>query len=44
MAPELNQETIDFSLEKADVFSLGVVLFNMVTGEMPFDSYKDPQF
>ena len=44
MAPELFKEVIDFSLDKADIFALGVILFNLVTGEMPFDSYKDPAY
>lgn len=44
MAPELNLPEIDFSLAKADVFALGVILFNLLTGTFPFSSVKDPQY
>mmetsp|Transcript_17564 Transcript_17564/g.12528 ORF Transcript_17564/g.12528 Transcript_17564/m.12528 type:complete len:112 (+) Transcript_17564:454-789(+) len=40
MAPELHLgKVIDW--EKADVFSLGVVLFNFVTGRWPFENSSE---
>ena len=44
MAPELYQKSIDCSLAKADVFSLGVILVNILTGEYPFESVKDERY
>ena len=44
MAPELYQKLIDCSLAKADVFSLGVILVNILTGEYPFESVKDERY
>jgi serine/threonine protein kinase len=38
MAPELANETVDKPLDKADVFSLGVILVNLLSGEYFFDS------
>jgi len=38
MAPELYQKEIDFPLDKADVFSLGVILVNFLTGTYSFSS------
>ena len=37
MAPELQREKIDFNVAKADVFSLGVLLVNFLTGQYPFE-------
>lgn len=44
-APEINSKKI-YNGEKADMFSLGVVLFQMLTGCMPFNkaSLEDPRF
>jgi serine/threonine protein kinase len=38
MAPELYSSNIDYSLANADVFALGVILINFLTGEYTFDS------
>jgi serine/threonine protein kinase len=38
MAPELYSNNIKDSLAKADVFALGVILINFLTGEYIFDS------
>ncbi len=38
MAPELYNKEIDFPLDKADVFSLGVILVNFLTGGYSFSS------
>jgi len=37
MAPELYSSNIDYSLANADVFALGVILINFLTGEYTFD-------
>lgn len=44
MAPELNLAQIDFPLAKADVFALGVLLFNLITGGFAFQSVDDPSY
>lgn len=36
MAPELYKHGIDFSLARCDVFSLGIILYNFITGEYAF--------
>jgi serine/threonine protein kinase len=41
MAPELYSTHITTSLANSDVFALGVILVNMLTGEYPFDSVYD---
>jgi serine/threonine protein kinase len=41
MAPELYEEEITVSLAKSDSFSLGVILFNLITGAYPFKSVND---
>jgi len=40
MAPEVSRGKYR---EKADIFSAGVIFFNMVTGEFPWDAITDPQ-
>ncbi|CDW76169.1 protein kinase domain containing protein [Stylonychia lemnae] len=42
-SPELFKKQIDSKLDKADVFSLGVVLFNLLTGKYPFYKAVNPQ-
>ena len=37
MPPELFEEEICSSLEKSDIFALGVILINFLTGAYPFD-------
>lgn len=44
MAPELYSDKIEFSLEKADIFALGVILYNLLTGVFPFKSVTDPMY
>jgi doublecortin-like kinase 1/2 len=41
MAPELYLKKIDKSLAKCDVFALGVILINFLTGHYPFHSVYD---
>ena len=36
MAPEIIKKSVKYDLFKAEVFSTGVLLFNMVTGLPPF--------
>ena len=38
MAPELYQAQIEGNLANADVFALGVILINFLTGDYAFDS------
>ena len=38
MAPELYLDEIKIPLDKADVFALGVILINFLTGTYPFES------
>jgi serine/threonine protein kinase len=38
MAPELYQKSIEFPLDKADIFSLGVILVNFLSGGYSFQS------
>ena len=41
-SPELYKKQIDSKLDKVDVFSLGVILFNFLTGNYPFYKAVDP--
>jgi hypothetical protein len=41
MAKELYEEVIDFPLDKGDVFALGVILINLLTGHYPFITVFD---
>ena len=42
MSPELfDKDMSPLSLAKSDVFSIGVVLFNLLTGAYPFNSVHD---
>jgi len=41
MAPELYEELVTQSLAKSDVFALGVILINLLTGDYPFNSVYD---
>jgi serine/threonine protein kinase len=41
MAPELYLEEVTQSLAKSDVFALGVILINFLTGKYPFRSVYD---
>ena len=41
MAPELYEEQVTQSLAKCDVFALGVILINLLTGVYPFGSVFD---
>ncbi len=41
MAPELYEEQVTQSLAKSDVFALGVILINLLTGDYPFNSVYD---
>lgn len=43
MAPELYQKVIEFPLDKSDVFALGVILINFITGDYTFDSVFDAE-
>lgn len=43
MAPELYLEHVSKSLAKCDVFALGVILINFLTGHYPFHSVYDDQ-
>ena len=40
MAPEIHQRKI-YDGKSADVFALGVILFTMVVGNLPFRKAKD---
>jgi serine/threonine protein kinase len=41
MAPELlNQKLFD---EKADIFSIGVITYTLITGDMPWDAETLPE-
>ena len=41
MAPELYLKEVNKSLAKCDVFALGVILINFLTGDYPFHSLYD---
>ena len=41
MAPELRNSSKRYNGSKIDVFSLGVVLFTLITGFMPFEQALD---
>jgi len=41
MAPELYMKEVNISLAKCDVFALGVILINFLTGDYPFHSVYD---
>jgi serine/threonine protein kinase len=43
MAPELYEAVVP-SLDKADLFSAGVILFDMITGDTPFWTVEDPEY
>lgn len=44
MAPELYKKIINFPLDKSDVFSLGVILINFLTGDYAFSHvFKEDQ-
>lgn len=44
MAPELYDAEITGSLAKSDSFSIGVILFNLITGAFPFKSVYDQNY
>ena len=44
MAPELLKDKIIEPLIKCDIFALGVILFNLTTGQYPFDSVLDQSY
>lgn len=41
MAPELYASSVTTSLANSDIFALGIILVNFLTGEYPFDSVFD---
>lgn len=45
MAPELIVDEITQKLDKCDIFSLGVLLFNLISGgKYPFKNSKDQTY
>ncbi len=42
-SPELFQQEIDFPLDKGDVFALGVILINFLTGKYSFEQTRDEE-
>ena len=38
MAPELYSDDINYPLDKSDVFALGIMLVNFITGKFPFET------